>query len=56
MPWPEVSTETLVGDAVSAVAATLLPVAMVGIPALGPMLLPCTALLVASRAGRCEMG
>ena len=36
----KVSTETVVRDAVAVISATLLPVAMVGIPVLGTMLLP----------------
>src|SRR5271169_2759924 len=36
----KVSTEALVRDAVAVVATTLLPVAVLGIPVLGPMLPP----------------
>ena len=41
---PKVSAEPVVGNAVAMVAATLLPSAVVGLPASGALLLPCTLL------------
>ncbi len=41
---PKVSTEPVFRDAIAAVTATLLPVAVVRVPVLGPMLLPGTLL------------
>jgi hypothetical protein len=37
---PEVPAEAVVGNTVAVIAAALLPVAVIGIPALGAMLLP----------------
>jgi hypothetical protein len=42
--WSEVSAEPVVGNAVSVIATALVPVAMVGIPALRAMPLPCALL------------
>ena len=45
MRGSKVAVEVLGGDTVAAIAATLPPIAVIGLPAMGSMILPSTALL-----------